>query len=356
MVGQILKIFKLLGVRRAVRMKKRHEVGLGYVRGYAASCCWWALLNAGLLDELADNGGANVAEYAKDNRLDGDVLEAIVEYLDGIGLLERRGEIVELSKRGRDILAEPRGLFELLWAYEPCFGAMGQLLSGEKRYGRDLSRRVTFVGIGSGRLCEQLPYPVMRRMVLANGGKTVLDLGCGDLAFLEGLCRLEVDSVGNKLPTLQSGIRCHGIDCSEEMIRFDEQKLAASGLGDRISVQVADMFDIGELPSDLPPIDCITACDTFHEYLDEPERLVALLKELRERFGATFVIGEFCLQDAGWLRRHKTASLEHHLFHRLSNQQIGSAQQWRDIFGQAGLSIVEEEVYDMIGHGYFMVR
>ena len=342
MIRQIWKVIRLVGLLRAGRMKRHHEMGLKYIRGYAAISCWWTLLNSGFLDELNAHGRLDAADYAKQNGWVPEVFDAIIEYLDGIGLLERRGAMVRLSKAAAALHAEPRGLIELLWAYEPCFGQLDGLLKGQKKYGIDLTRRIEYVGIGSGRLCEQLPYPVMRRIVLAAGCKTVLDLGCGDMAFLGGLCRLD------------SNISCHGIDCSEEMIQFNRQQLAKNDYNGRLTVQTADMFD---LPTDLSTVDCITACDTFHEYLHDEDRLVDLLKRLAERFdGALFVVGEFCLQDAEWLRRHKTASLEHHLFHQLSGQQIGTAAQWREIFGRAGLQLVEEQIYDLIGHGYFAMR
>jgi ubiquinone/menaquinone biosynthesis C-methylase UbiE len=345
MLGQIIKTIRLLGLRRAARMKKHHEQGLKYVRGYAACSCWWSLLNEGFLDALAERDQIEPEQFAHDKKLDPKVLHALVEYLDGIGLLQREGQMVRLSDAGQVLLAEPRGMFELLWAYEPCFGNLGDLLKGKKRYGRDLQRRITYVGLGSGRLCEQLPYPVMRRMVLEHAGGQVLDLGCGDMAFLAGLCRMD------------NQIRCHGIDNSEEMVRFDEGQLAQDNCAGRLSVQIGDMFALPDLPEGLSKIDCITACDTFHEYLQDEGRLVELLRQLRERFsGVVFVIGEFCLQDPAWLRKYQTASLEHHLFHELSNQQIGTAQQWREIFQRAGLTIIEEQIYDLIGHGYFALR
>ena len=182
-------------------------------------------------------------------------------------------------------------------------------------------------------------------MVLEQGGQAVLDLGCGDMAFLAGLVEINDTICG------------HGIDNSAEMVRFDQEKLKQQDYQGRLTVQRGDMFNLPELPAALPVINCITACDTLHEYLQQPDRIVALLQGLKERFtGATFVIGEFCLQDPAWLRRHKTATLEHHLFHQLSGQLIGSAPQWREIFRRAALEIIEENVYDIIGHGYFALK
>ncbi|MBN1846192.1 MAG: methyltransferase domain-containing protein [Sedimentisphaerales bacterium] len=345
MIGQIWRLIRLLGLSRAVRMKRHHQQGLSYVRGYAATCCWWTLLQRGFLDRLAAEGPVSWRDHGRRQGWDEQVLAGMVEYLDGIGLLARRDEQVELTDPGRVLLAEPRGLIELLWAYEPCLANLPDMLTGRKQYGRDLQRRITYVGLGSGRLCEQLPYPVMRRMVLGQKARTVLDLGCGDLAFLAGLCRVDPE------------IRCHGIDFSPEMVQFDRDQLAKNDYQGRLTVQVGDMFDLPDLPADLPPVDCITACDTFHEYLQETPRLLEMFRSLRARFPtAVYVIGEFCLQDPAWLKKHPTASLEHHLFHQLSNQQIGSADQWRGIFRQAGLEIIAEQIYDLVGHGYFALR
>ena len=63
MLTQIAKVIRLLGLRRAARMKKHHEQGLGYIRGYAATSCWWTLLNSGFLDELDRYGRVVLSDY-----------------------------------------------------------------------------------------------------------------------------------------------------------------------------------------------------------------------------------------------------------------------------------------------------
>ena len=70
MLSQILKIIRLLGLRRAARMKKHHEQGLTYVRGYTATCCWWTLLNQGFLDHLAETGSLDWRQYAQEQQWD----------------------------------------------------------------------------------------------------------------------------------------------------------------------------------------------------------------------------------------------------------------------------------------------
>ncbi len=376
-IKEFIKIVRLLGLRQAVKIKRHHELGLAYVRGYTATSCWWALLNCGFLGDLQAHGYLNIDQYInnrnhnnnkhvksdngnrnspqngngnsnkRQSKINRAVFNAIIEYLNGVGLLEIFGQSVRLSKTGQVLLAEPRGLYELLWSYEPCFCNLSALLAGEKIYGRDVARDVSFVGIGSGRLYEQLPYPIMRSMILGHNCQMVIDLGCGDMALDAGLCRLNEQ------------IHCHGIDFSDEMINYNKQQLQKNNYNGRLTVQKGDIFALGKLslPDEYPPIDCITACDTFHEYLDDKQKIITLLQYLQQRFpNALFVIGEFCLQDAKWLRKHPTASLEHHLFNQLSNQKTGSVEQWQEIFHCAGLKIIDQQIFNIIGHGYFALK
>lgn len=350
MLKQMLQIIRLLGLRRAARMKKRYEKALPFARGYCVTTALWSLLKLGFWDEVqsAGDGGMNVAEYADRNDCDLHVLGTVCSYLDGVGIVayDHGRQHVKLTGLGRDLLAEPRGLFELTYAYEPAFVNLEAMLRGEKRYGEQVQRRTDWVGIGSGRLCRQLPYPVMMDMVRRHGCRNVLDLGCGDGALL-----LE-------LAAADRNIRGVGIDLDEGTAELAAGQIGQAGHGDRLRAMHRDMFQLPLKHDDLGEIDCLTACDTFHEYLWESDApVVELLRDLRATFpNAKFVIGEFCRQSHEWLRRHPTAFLEHHLFHQLSNQHIESAEAWRDIFKRAGLTIKEEKVFDLVGHGYFVLE
>ncbi len=105
-------------------------------------------------------------------------------------------------------------------------------------------------------------------------------------------------------------------------------------------------------------IDTLTVCDTFHEYLwDGDQRVVEFLQALKRKYPEiTIIMGDFCVQDEQWLRRHPIASLEHHLWHDLTRQRLITEQQWRKIFDRAGLHVIASNVFDIIGHGYFVLR
>ncbi len=351
MLRQVLNVIRLVGLGRAVRMKKRHERGLVPLRGHVATRCFWSLLQCGLWDEVRD-GTVDIDAFARSRNLDAQTLHAVCKYLDGIGWVRMDGSRLAPAGVVRTLLEEPRGLYELGYAYEPVMNALDGLLSGKAAFGRDVQRRTDWVGIGSGRLCQQLPYPVLGDLVARHGGRRVIDLGCGDGAFLIWMLR--------RIPTL----RATGLDLDGPTADLARRRIAEAGLCERADVVCGDMFDLVRpgggkdgLP-DLSQVDTITVCDTFHEYLwDGDAPVVEFLRGVKARRpGITVVMGDFCVQEEDWLRRHPIASLEHHLWHDLTRQRLISETQWRRVFQQAGMQVVDSRVFDLIGHGYFVLR
>ena len=345
-MNQALEIIRLLGLPKAVRVKRRFDEALPYVRGYAVCSCLWALLDAGALDRLLAPGGAAIDALVAGGRLDRRVLESILGYLDGLSLVRVEGGRVRPMPAILRLMDEPRGFFELTYAYEPIFAHLRDLLTGRARYGRDVQRLGKYVGRGSGQLCRTLPYPVLADMVRRYGARVVLDLGCGDLAFLLFLCEAA------------PSVRCLGIDVDAPTVAYAREVLAQCPHRERLEVREADMFDLQALARARPEVDAIIAVDTFHEYLCEgEEKIVGLLRQLRAQFPrALLYVGEFCKQPHEKLRRSPTAFLEHHLYHDLTNQVITTAARWRAMFAAAGLAVVQEKVFDMVGHGYFVLR
>ena len=345
-MSQVLDVIRLIGLSKAVRVKRRYDRALGYVRGYATCCCLWSLLETGVLDRLLEADEVTLDALAEEGGLDRHVLESILTYLDGASLVRMEEGRVRALPELRRLTAEPRGFFELTYAYEPIFHRLTDMLRGQARYPDDVDRLGKYVGRGSGQLCRTLPYPVLVDMLRRHGARKVLDLGCGDLAFLFFACEA--------LPE----VRCVGIDIDPPTVAYAREVLTSSPYADRIDLAEADMFDLAAVAQQHPDVDAVTAVDTYHEYLAEGEaKVVGLLTRLRETFpNALLYVGEFCKQPHDRLRRHPTAFLEHHLYHDLTNQVITDAAGWRRIFGEAGLEILDEKIFDIVGHGYFVVR
>ncbi len=346
-MGQLLDVVRLLGLPQAIRMKKRFDEALPHVRGYAVCSCLWGLLETGALDRLLEADETGVDELIAECGLNRHVAESILSYLDGLSLVRVEGGRVRVMPKLARLMAEPRGFFELTYAYEPVFARLIDLLRGDASYPDDVQRLGKYVGRGSGQLCRTLPYPILVDMLRRQGARRVLDLGCGDLAFLFFACEA--------LP----GLTAIGIDNDPPTVAYAREVLAGSPYADRIEVREADMFHLEDLAAAESGIDAITAVDTYHEYLrpDSHETVVELFRKLRDEFsGALLYVGEFCKQPHEKLRRQPTAFLEHHLYHDLTNQTITDAESWRTMFREADLEIVEEKVFDIVGHGYFAVR
>jgi hypothetical protein len=84
---QIRFMNRIVGLGKLRKMRKKHSVGLKFVRGYVVTHCLWTLMNAGFLDELLEKEDVNVKEFAERNGLSAEVLPAVCEYLDGIRVL-----------------------------------------------------------------------------------------------------------------------------------------------------------------------------------------------------------------------------------------------------------------------------
>lgn len=342
---QLWQLIRLFGLRALIRRKYRHDRALPYLRGYVTTRILWALTQEGFLDRLLSQGRLAILPYARERGLQEAVLESLCEYLDALGLARFEDGVCHPTGRLAALLAEPRGVFDLTYGYEPIFVALPELLLGKRHVGVDVHRRGEYIAMGSGELGRQLPFPVMCDLLRKLGVRQVLDLGCGDLEFLFLLCQ--------ELP-----VSCIGIDNNAAAVAHAEKRLQESPFAHRIQVHQADMFAVGDLRRRWGDVEALTAIDVFHEYLSEGEsRIRKLLEEFREAFPrSALVVAEFCLQSRERLRRRPTAFVEHHLFHQLTNQVILPAQRWRTIFREAGYEIAMERVFDIVGHGYFALK
>ena len=343
-LSQVLDLIKLFGFRPLVRRFRRHQQALAFYRGYAVTRTLWALTECGLMDDLMDAPlGFSIDEAIDRFGFHRHVFESLVDYLDALKILRREGDNVSMDEVGIMLMGEPRGSFDLAYGYEPVFSRLPGMLAGDVLFGRDVTRRGDYIARGSGELGAQLPFPVMKRMILDVGAKEILDLGCGDLEFLYGIAE-------------GTDVVCHGIDYDRDAVAHARKRNEDSPLRGRVTVDLADMFDVASIAQRFADVDVLTAVDVFHEHLiDGREKIEGLLADLRKSFKARLVVGEFCRQPHEKLRRNPTGFLEHHLFHNLTNQVILSADEWRDIFRGAGYTIEQDKVFDMVGHGYFVL-
>jgi len=348
MVGTIMdliRLIRLLGPRRLLALRRNYRLTLPALRGYVITTVFWSLLEEGFMDRLKDGGRLSPGAYAGERGLDRGVLQSLCVYLEGAGLLALEGDECLLTPPGLAMLAEPRGIYELVRGYRPLFDGLGDLLAGKIKYGVDIAKEGEWVARGTGRLGSQLPFPIIAEVVRRRGYGRILDLKCNDGALLVMLAE-------------RGARRGFGIDDDPAAIKCALSAVSAAGMGGRIDAWEGDLFDVGGLSERCGDIDLIIAFDVFHEHLcGGPGKIVKLIGKLGVSFpGAHLLIAEFCRLPEEKVSNASKPFLEHELIHGLTGQKVLSESEWEELIAATPYSIIEKRVFGLIGHGYFLLK
>ena len=326
-------------------MRRNYSRSLPLLRGYVSTAVFWALLEEGFLDATGGGRGVPLEAYAAERGLDPSILRSLCEYLEGAGLFSLEGDECRLTAAGRAVMAEPRGIYELVRGYRPLFRALDDILSGKKRYGVDILKDGAWVAGGTGRLGAQLPFPVLAEVVRRRGYGRVLDLKCNDGTLL--------------LMLAEAGARaCWGIDDDTGAVESARSRISSAGLADGIDVWRGDLFDVKSLAARCGEVDLLVAFDLFHEHLGAgPERVLKLMGDLRASFPrAHLLLAEFCRLPRERLRSRSKPFLEHELIHALTGQKVLSEAEWEGCIAATPYRVIEKRVFGLIGHGYFLLE
>jgi SAM-dependent methyltransferase len=316
-----------------------------YARGYIVPHVVSVFLNMGIMDDIKAERGIDAEEYAARRGFNPEVFTPLCNYLYSVGLLNKDGAKLVLSEEGGRLSDLSVGVFDFLHAYSPIFQNLEPLLKNEKVYGRDLNRHTDYVAKASTEITRYLPFPAARRLLEKHQYKRILDLGCGNGAFLFYVA-----------PAIHYGM---GVDLAKEAIASAQQQAAQGGLNGRLQFRVGDIFELEKLANDVSqPIEILSLMFVLHEFLYKgEERALSLLRAIQRAFPRSdLLVCELSECSAEELRRKKTAICEHHLFHRLSLQGYATAGQWRKIFAKCGYRLKDEVSYDFAEQGYFVLQ
>lgn len=324
-----LRLLRLLGWRFLQQMGRMRRIGAETVRGFYLTHTLSALLNVGLLDEMARRSAVDVDAFAAERGLDAGILHSLCDYLYALGFLERTPRGYTLAADGQLVQGALRGAYHIVYAYEDLFHNLEALLRREKVYGVDVHRRAEFVARGSGAVGQMLAFPMLADAIRRRRFQSILDLGCGDAAFLIDLCQRE------------PGVRGVGLDIAPEAIALGRQRVAERALDGRIDLRIGDIADLVTLQDELPAIDAATSVYVLHEFQD---RIVEILQRFRTAFaGMPLLVCEVIRHTPEELRRRPGNISEIQLFHELSNQRLLTRAEWRERFAQAGFSHIDED-------------
>jgi len=332
-MSELVNALRLLGWRRMWRLWRGYRVGwMQTIAPFYTMRTLQTLLNVGFFDELQRQGSIDVADFANANGLDAPILQALVDSLYSLSILDKRDSAYVLDDKGRVLVEVARGWLDGVYGYEGVYHSMEPLLRKEIVYGRDICRRARFVAKGRGHIENWVFFPMAIDMLTQGNRRRVLDLGCGDAAFLRHLC------------TANPSIRAVGIDMSPEAIGDAEGLVRHAGLQERIELAVVDINALKSTPVELKDIDAATAFFVLHEILyDGKEVLLDALRGYRARFpGVPLMVFEIDKATPEAMRRRPGMSIQYNLQHALTHQKLVDRSAWHAIFQEAGFTAIEE--------------
>jgi SAM-dependent methyltransferase len=303
--------------------------------GYFVTKALLALWRLGVLDHAVAAGKIDAAQYAAEHGYDPGLLRAVLGYLVVRGYFDADGDYFQLSERGRRIAPYFGYLPMHVGAYEPVLGALEDLISARKVYGRDLKRTEAEMLGGMTALEEH----VLGRLADMTGGTSfgkVLDLGCGSARML------------SKLLQRNPGVQGIGIDWEQTAVDDAQRTLAETGLTDRATVMRGDASRIRDLPAQaLDGVDLVVAMFVMHEIYRQRSRsgVIECLENIAATIGATgmLLMVEVSRIEPDKPRPNLRFIPEYQLIHDFSNQRLASQDTWREMLASAGMTVLRTE-------------
>lgn len=307
----------------------------------------FALWDSGFYEYALSHLAFGIEQAAVNLRFDEKILEYLLEYLTGRGIVRSNDGKFELTDHGKRLFnVALRGTMNLY------IGGYGQLLSNIGPLLRKELPQADFNELRSARHTvngtEQLISIRTAQAVLQilrhRSAKGVVQLACRTGEFLIELARCE--------PTLHG----MGVDKLSDRIAAARTKAELYGIDHRMR------FVTGEVGRDpLPidqssiPIDVITAIYFLHEVGRRGrDKIVDLLRQVRAAYpGRLFIFAETMPVASGPpLRKPPTtfSQFDYLLIHRLRGQGLPlSPAQWQSIIEEAGLKFLEmRDVYGSV--------
>lgn len=304
----------------------------------------FALWDSGFYEYSLTHARFNVNDAAVTLHLDGRVLQCLMEYLVGRGIVVCENDQFGLSERGirlSNILF--CGTINL---YIGGWGALleniGPLLRKEMAPGDFIGlRSPTHTVRGTEQLGSIRTMQAVLQVLNARNLKNVLHIACRTGEFLIGLARSE--------PTI-FGV---GVDKAAERIEVAREKAAKYGVESRLQFIPAEVGR-DALPLDDPSlnkIDVVVALYLLHEVgRHGREKIVEFLQHLKKTYpGRAFLFLETTPYAPPEGKRPPATftQLDYLLIHRIRGQGLPlPAADWKSILEEAGLKLLEyKEVY-----------
>jgi 2-ketoarginine methyltransferase len=287
-------------------------------------------MDRGVLTAIEESPGSSEGALADRLGLDSERLLALLHFLQNEGYV--------VAEQGWRLTAKGAGVrpfapwYEMLvGGYAPAFVELGDVLADGARYAtRDGAR----VGSGSCGVGAWDTLPLVEKLLAASDRdlSLIVDLGCGDAAFLINIMERHPGLAGIGLePNEASAAR--GISLGRQ-----------AGVGGRLTVHTGTAADVARLalPSGGRGTVFLTAF-VLQEMLEQDGE-DAVGKLLRTTFDsypdALWMVAEMDYQPASPVMVHGLAMAfynPYYLIHAITQQRLLTNEQWRELFSRAGL-------------------
>ncbi|WP_336216872.1 2-ketoarginine methyltransferase [Nonomuraea sp. LPB2021202275-12-8] len=291
------------------------------------------LHDSGIYGLLAERQGVSVREVAKLLKLNEERLQAYFSYLANEGyLVEEIGW--RLTAKGAELAPFLPWYTLLVGGYAGTFGQIAKTLQAGAPFA---TREGAKVGAGSCGMSMYDALPLTSGLLdrLPDGEHLVVDLGCGDAAFLVELCKMRPE------------IRGVGVDPDAGSVELARRRVADAGLADRITIRQGTAADA--LTLDLPDDGslCFLTSFVLQEMLEQDgvDAVRTLVKTAFQRYPAAhWVVVEVDHQpDNRKIMAHGLGVSYYNpyfLLHALTEQRLVERGVWESLFAEADAEVV----------------
>lgn len=267
-----------------------------------------------------------------------DIGAGLLRYLVNRGILQIQGEEYFLTRLGEflttDISLARLGIY--VEAYGGVTSRIGELLTGEAVYGKDVVRDGGALGAHCATLFSFFHTPVVLQAMQGRKVKRMLDVGCGGGQLIVDACLRD--------PSL-TGV---GIDIDPDAIAWANDLARRSGVADRVEFVVGDAFAPKTWPAVCTEADGLCMMSALHEHFRHGEQAVVdLLDEMATMLPQlkVLLIGEPELRFDG-----RENDDDFFLIHVLSGQGLPRDRSaWFEVFEKSRLQC--RQVYTRPGAG-----
>ncbi len=300
------------------------------VRYFALAQALHHSMDLGIFAAVDASPGLGEAELAGKLGLDPERLRALLRYLQNEGYLVRE-DGWSLTPKGAGLPLFAPWYELLVGGYATTFQQLGEVLHEGAPWG---TRDATRVGAGSCGISAYDALPLVERLLDASGREltTVVDMGCGDAAFLVDLLlrRRELRGVGLE-PNLTS-------------TELGTARARAAGVADRLELHHGPAAEVTAL--DLPEEGrgtCFLTAFVLQEILEQAGESAVedfLRRTFKSHPEALWIVIEVDHQPTAPTMAHGLAMAyynPYYLIHAITEQRLETARYWTDLFDRAGL-------------------